>query len=248
MYDKAKEVKSTMEATVPDLIKRAAQHRELEEYQKAQECLDKIIRDDPENYLAWYEKSKLPIIQEDTVTVKGRVISLPQYQTLPLAEKSGYLQSCGFEIPEIQEIEERLKVPNLVANERIKYLKMAIRYAPEDVKNTYSVELNGLVTAKTVRSRRYKRAAIIIGLIALPVSVLVALVLLVFSGATFFQNILNIIITVITPYALSVVGMTLYAKAKNNDGATVLGFICNLLALIICNVSIVGAVILSIIK
>ena len=241
----ANEAESKDDASV--LLKRAAQHRELEEYGKAQERLDKILLDDPENFLAWYEKSKLPIVQEDTVTIKGRSVSLPQYQALPLAEKSDYLQRRGFDVPEIPEIQERLKTPCLIADERIMYLKMAVSYAPDGVKSGYADELNGLVAAKTAKYRRYRNAAVTVGLIALAASVFAALTLCAFSGSALFQRPLSIIAVLIVPYAVSVTGMTLYSRAKNSGGKTTAGFVSNLLALIICNLSIIGTVIFYIV-
>ena len=233
-----------MEESAPNLIEQAERHRELEEYQKAQGCLDRIIQDDPKNYLAWYEKSKLPIVQEDTVTVKGLNVSVIRYQALPLAEKNFYLERCGFEASDIPEIMERLHVQSLIANERVKYLKMAVRYAPEDVKRDYAVELNGLVTAKAARGRRYKWAAFIIGLVALPISGFVMYALWYFWNTPFFQAPLNVVFTLLISYAISITGMTLYVKAKNNDAVTKAGFITNLLALLLSNFSIISVVIL----
>ena len=46
-------------------LKRAAQCRELGDYRKAQEYLDVLIESDPENHMLWYEKSMLPIMQDD---------------------------------------------------------------------------------------------------------------------------------------------------------------------------------------
>jgi len=237
-----------------DLLKLAIQQKEIGEYEKAREYLDQIIRDEPENHLAWYEKSLLPIMQGDSVTIKSRNVSLSVYQRLPLAEKICYLQQCGFSAAEIPEIEARLNAPNLVAEQRVKYLKIAIRYAPEAEKINYTSELDTITGAAAEKSRRDKKAVRSIGLTALLVSVAVISVFGIIYGAALFKTpataatILAVIIALLIPYVLSVTGMTLYARARGRENGTALGLVSNFLALIISNLSIIGAVILFAVK
>lgn len=227
-----------------DVLKRAIQSREMGDYGKAQEYLDKLIEAEPENYLLWYEKSKLPIVQEDTVTVKNRSLSLMTYQRLSLPDKSNYLQQCGFEITELPDVESCLRVPNLMANQRAKYLRIAINYAPEKEKYVYTAELNTISAASEEKGHKDKKTVALIGIIALLVSVSIVFVFNAFHEASFFQMPMNVVILLLIPYVLSVTGMVLYTKAKNNGNPTVLGLVCNLIALIISNLSIINALIL----
>lgn len=231
-----------------NLLKRAIQCRELGDYGNAQRYLDKIIETNPENHLLWYEKSKLPIVQEDTITIKNRSLSLKAYQQLSLPNKSNYLQQCGFEITELSEIENCLSVPNLVANQQIKYLKMAISYAPENEKTIYIAELKAVTDISVERGNRDIRTIIVIGIIALLVSVTTAFVINTFYNTSFFRMPINGVIVLLIPYALSITGMVLYTKAKNNGNPTTIGLMCNLVALVISNLSIINAIILFITK
>jgi len=225
-------------------LKRAAQCRELGDYSKAQEYLDMLIESDPENHMIWYEKSMLPIVQEDIIAVKNRSLSLSTYQKLPLPEMSSYLQQCGFEITELPEVEACLRATNLVASQRTKYLKMAIRHAPEDVKSVYMAELSAITSASESKGRKDINAAVATGVIALLVSLLTVFVIYAYNSALFFRIPTNVIILLLIPYALSVTGMTLYTKAKNGGNSTAAGLASNLTALIISNLSIVNAAIL----
>ena len=227
-----------------NFLKRAIQCRELGDYGKAQRYLDKIIETYPENYLLWYEKSKLPIVQEDTVTIKNRSLSLTAYQQLSLPDKSNYLQQCGFEITELPEIEGCLSVPNLVAKQRTKYLKMAIGYAPENEKSVYLTELKTITDISIARGKNDIKAVILIGIIALLASLSTVFVLNAFFNASFFRMPMNWVIVLLIPYTLSVVGMVSYTKAKNSGNYTVFGLVCNLVALVISNLSIVNTIIL----
>ena len=231
-----------------NLLKRAVQSRAIGDYDKAKEYLDRLIETDPENHTLWYEKSKLPIVQEDNVIIRSRNVSLSTYQKLSLAEKNDYLQQCGFEIAEVTEIEDYLKVPHLVALQRNKYLKMAIRYAPEQEKLIYEAELNTLILSDEKRKQTDKWAAIILGLIALPIAIATVLSIMLFPNAMLFKVPMLVIITLLVPYILSVVGMTFSSKAKSNGAATVLGFVCNLFALIISNLTIINAIFLFLVK
>ena len=231
-----------------NLLKRAMQYKELGDYCNAQGYLDKMIEADPENHLLWYEKSKLPIVQEDTITIKNRSLSLKSYQQLSLPDKSNYLQQCGFEITEFPEIEGCLNVPNLVANQRIKYLKMAINYAPENEKYIYATELKAITDISIERGNRDIRNIILIGIIALLASVTTVFILNTFYNTSFFRMPINGIIILLIPYALSITGMVLYTKAKNNGNSTTIGLICNLVALVISNLTIINAIILFFVK
>ena len=231
-----------------NLLKRAIQCRELGDYGKAQEYLDKMIEADPENHLLWYEKSKLPIVQEDTITIKNRSLSLNSYQQLSLPNKSNYLQQCGFEITELPEIEGCLRVPNLVANQRIKYLKMAISYAPENEKSIYIAELKAITDISIEKGNKDVRAIILIGIIALLASVTTVFVLNTFYYTSFFRMPMNLVIIILIPYALSITGMVLYTRAKNSGNSTTIGLMCNLVALVISNLSIINAIILLLAK
>ena len=227
-----------------NLLKRAIQYKELGDYCNAQGYLDKMIEADPENHLLWYEKSKLPIVQEDTITIKNRSLSLSFYQKLSLLNKRTYLQQCGFEITEFPEIEDCLNVPNLVANQRIKYLKMAISYAPANEKYIYIAELKAITDIHIERGNKELRAIIVIGIIALLASVTTVFVLNTFYNMSFFHMPINGVIVLLIPYALSITGMVLYTKAKNNGNSTTIGLICNLVALVISNLTIINAIIL----
>lgn len=227
-----------------NLLKRAIQSRSIGAYSKAQEYLDKLIETEPESHLLWYEKSKLPILQEDSITIRSRTISLTTYQRLPLADKNNYLQQCGFDIAEIPEIEGHLSVPNLVAAQRDKYLKLAIIYAPEKEAAIYTAELDTIAATITERNRKNTRAAVFMGLIALCISVAGILLLNTFYKTPFFQMPMNVVIVLLVSYTLSVTGMVLYTKTKNNGNGTTMGLVLNLLALIISNLSIINTIIL----
>ena len=231
-----------------NLLKRAIQCRSIGDYVKAQECLDALLETDPENHMLWYEKSKLPIIQEDNIFIRNRNVSLSTYQRLPLAEKSCYLQQCGFDIAEATEIEGSLRIPNLVAKQRVKYLRMAIGYAPESEMAIYTAELDAIAASNAERNLKEIKAAVLIGVIALIVVIATVLLLNNFYSASFFQIPMNTVIVLLVPYTLSVTGMVLYSKAKNNGNSTVAGLVCNLLALVISNLTIINAVILFVAK
>jgi len=242
------EMAKDMDAGSPDQLKRAIQYSGLGDYAKAQEYLDRMLETEPENHLLWYEKSKLPIVQEDNITVKSRSVSFSTYLRLPLAEKSDYLQRCGFEISEIPEVEGLLRAPNLIADQRVRYLNMAISCAPEKERAAYKSELDTLAAHAKEKRRFDIRAVILAGSIALLLAVLAVTLLNVYFDAWFFQNLILTIITLVVPYALSVVSMTLYTKARNNGNYTAFGFVCSLLALIISNLAIINALILFLTK
>ena len=231
-----------------NLLKRAIQCREIGDYSKAQDYLNEMIEDDPENYLLWYEKSKLPIVQEDTVTIKNRTISFSTYQKLPLADKNTYLQGCGFGITELPEIEGCLKVPAIVESQRIQYLKMAIAYAPEDIKSIYLFELKAITDTFLERGIKEKEAAISIGVIALFVSMAAVFVLNSSNAASITKIFINQVIFLSISYILSITGMVLYTKAKSNGKHTVAGLVCNLIALVISNLSIINAILVHFFK
>ena len=231
-----------MDNNSQDLLKRAMQCRELGEYSKAQEYLDRLIEVEPENHLLWYEKSKLPILQEDTIIINSRTLSMSIYQRLSLPDKSNYLQQCGFGIEELPDVESNLSVPLLVENQRIKYLKMAIIHAPEQEKIVYMAELNSIIHESEDKGRKAIKATVSIGIISLLATVTAAFVFNTFRSAAIFQTPINLLILLLIPYALSVTGMVLYTKAKNLGNSTVIGLVCNLIALIISNLSIVNAI------
>ena len=166
-----------MSESASQLLKRAMQHKDLKEYKKAQEYIDLLLEADPENHIAWYEKSTLPIIQEDTITVRNRSVSLSVYQRLPLPDRSSYLQQCGFDITDLLDMESSLRAPNLITEQNARYLKMAIRYAPEQEKIIYEAELNAIALSDETRKRAERQTVIVLGLVALPISVVVALFL-----------------------------------------------------------------------
>ena len=227
-----------------NLLKRAVQCRTIGDYGKAKEYLDKLLEADPENHTIWYEKSKIPIVQEDNITIRSRNVSLSTYQKLSLAEKNYYLQQCGFDISEITEIESSLKIPNLVAEQRIKYLKMAISYTPESEIAVYTAELATIAAAAAEKSQKDTKMAVFVGVIALIINVAMFLLINNFHNTAFFQMPMNTLIVLLIPYALSVIGMVLYTKAKNGGNGTVSSLVCNLLSLIISNLTIINTIFL----
>ena len=229
-------------------LTRAMQCSGLGDYAKAQEYLDQMLESNPDNYLLWYEKSKLPIVQEDSVTIKNRTISLFAYMGLTVTEKNDYLQWSGFGISELPEVESFLRVPNLVADQRIRFLKMAIACAPEKEQSEYKAELNAIIAHAKERKRKDIHAAILVGSIALVFAVLAVLSLNFIIGAWFSKRLLYMMMAIVIPYALSILGMSLYTKARNNGNPTAIGLVCNLLALIISNLAIINALVLFFMK
>jgi tetratricopeptide (TPR) repeat protein len=230
------------------LLKRAAQYKDMSDYNKSQECLDKILENDPENHLAWYEKSKLPIVQEDIVSYKGRNVSLSRYLQYTLFGRDIYLQQCGFEPTEVQRVKNYLNVPNLLGKQRFKYLEMAIRYSPDNEKIIYESERTSIIAENKKKSEKDNIRILAIGITALITTVLAILKSSFFNIVLDSGAVINTIMMFVIPYVLSITGMVLYAKAKNNADRTIAGFICNLLALILSVLSMILVFVLFLIK
>ena len=137
----------------------------------------------------------------------------------------------------------------MAAGQRLKYLKMAIAYAPEREKAVYTAEFAAITGYAEKRKRKDIRAAVSVGALAMIIAAVSSgLSLNNFYGGRFFQTPANTLIALTIPYALSVTGMSLYVKAKNNGNTTTAGLVMSLLALIISNISVVGAIIRFFIK
>ena len=88
-----------MNINTNDALKRAAQCRELGDYSKAQEYLDMLRESDPENHMLWYEKSRLPIVQEEinAVVATGAIAMLVSLLTVFVI--NAYNSAPFFRIP-----------------------------------------------------------------------------------------------------------------------------------------------------
>jgi len=232
-----------MNIPVDELMQQALRHKTLGQPAQAQSCLDQVLADDPENYAAWYEKSKLAIVQNDDVTLDGHVVSLTRYQSLVSADRRDYLQQCGFGTAQIDDIEVRLRQPALLAAQRLRFLHMAIQTAPHDAAQRYQAELDHLDAAARSERRHDVRVVAWTGLIGLVVAILAAVSVTWFWTASPQPAVLRPVVALIVAYALSVMGMVCYARARDRLNATALGLAINLVALIVTNLSVIALII-----
>lgn len=217
------------------------------DYQKATQYLNEILDADPENARAWYEKAKLPVLQEDIVIIQGCSISVSKYQSLDVTQKSAYLRQCGFTHVQALDVESLLGLNLLIEKEHIKYLENAVRFAKNE-KPKYEKELTELKAKHNKRGEREKKIAITIGSIALP---LVAIILGNLFYAFFQMGLPYLIFSTaicIVPYVLSVIGIAFYAKVKHEGNNTNTGLTLTFLSLIFSNITLISGIIFLIIK
>jgi len=225
------------------LLHEALVHERLGEQAKARDCLDALLLQEPDNHLAWYQKSKLLVLQSDDVNLDGHVVSVARYQSLPLAEKRDYLQQCGFDVVDIDHAEARLRQPNLLAAQRRRFLNMAAQTAPAQAARFYLNELAGLDTEAANQHRHDSRTILSVGLAGLVVAILAAVtVVLRWSAGSPFG--LPWSIACLTgAYILSVTGMSLYVRARDRLSTTPAGLAVNLIALVLVILSVVVLII-----
>ena len=225
------------------LLHEAMVHERLGEPALARDCLDKLLLQEPDNHLAWYQKSKLAVLQSDDVSLDGRIVSVARYQSLPLALRRDYLQQCGFDVVDIDNAEARLRQPNLLAEQRLQFLNMAAQTAPAEAARFYKDELAALDVEADNRRRRDNRTVLSVGLAALVVSVLTAVtVVLRWVAGTPFGLPWSIAFLA-AAYVLSVVGMSLYVHARGKLSATPAGLAVNLVALVLAILSVIALII-----
>ena len=100
----------------------------------------------------------------------------------------------------------------------------------------------------TMRRNENKDAAISIEVIALFASMAVVFVLNSSNAASITKIFINQVIFLSIPYILSITGMVLYTRTKSNGKHTVVGLVCNLIALVISNLSIINAILVRFFK
>jgi len=232
-----------MTETSDTLLHEAMVHERLGEQAKARDCLDALLRQDPDNHLAWYQKSKLAVLQSDDVSLDGHIVSVARYQSLPLALRRDYLQQCGFDIVDIENAEARLRQPNLLAEQRLRFLNMAVQTAPAEAARFYRDELATLDVQAANRRRHDQRTVLLVGLAALVVSVLAAVTVALRWSAGTPIGLPWAIALLVVAYVLSVVGMSLYVHARDKLGATPAGLAVNLIALVLAILSVVALII-----
>jgi len=238
MSNNVKELRtSTITSQATNWLQQAQTYETLEQYQQAQALIDQALAVDQRNHLAWYEKSRLPIMQTDAVMISGRAVSLSRYLALDLSQQHDYLRQCGFPETQIADAQSRLLLPNLLVAQRVRFLRMAVQTAPDDQASQYQAELDALVAGGKTSRRRDTVVVVILGLIALVCATAAGLALL--SGLLHGIGLLALAL----PYALSVAGMACYSAAHERLHSTTAGLVLNLLALLISNALAIGAIV-----
>ena len=236
-----------MEQDIQSLFKKSDFYIAMGDYKKANQYLIEILEKDPKNARAWYEKAKLPILQEDTVIIEGCSISVSKYEGLDVTQKTSYLQQCGLTPSQALDGVIYLRVNLLIEKEHLRYLENAVRYA-KDEKVKYEKEFAELIAKHNNRGESEKKVAIIMGTVALPLVVII-LGNLVFSfiNADLPYLIFSKAICVV-PYVLSVIGIAFYAKVKYEGNNTKTGLILTFLSLTLSSVALIVGVVFLILK
>ena len=236
-----------MEQDIQSLFKKSDFYIAMGDYKKANQYLIEILEKDPKNARAWHEKSKLPILQEDTVIIEGCSISVSKYEGLDVTQKTSYLQQCGLTPSQALDGVIYLRVNLLIEKEHLRYLENAVRYA-KDEKVKYEKEFAELIAKHNNRGESEKKVAIIMGTTALPLVVII-LGNLVFSfiNADLPYLIFSKAICVV-PYVLSVIGIAFYAKVKYEGNNTKIGLILTFLSLTLSSVALIMGVVFLILK
>ena len=141
-----------MEKETQNLFKKADFAAAIGDYQNAKQMLDEILAQDSENAKAWYEKSKLPVLQEDAVVIQGCNVSVSKYQSLDTTQKARYLQQCGLPYSQALDGDSLLQINILIEKERIKYLEKAVKYTKSE-KTKYKKELSKLKAKNSKRGQ-----------------------------------------------------------------------------------------------
>jgi len=230
------------------LLHEALLHERLGEPAKARDCLDKLLLHDPDNHLAWYQKSRLALLQSDDVSLDGHIVSIARYQSLPTAERRDYLRQCGFDIVDIDDAEARLRLPNLLADQRMRFLSMAAQIAPPASARLYRAEISTLTKRSDDSRRRDHRVVLSVGLAALLVAIAAAVTVALswFPGASYSQ--FWCAAPLLAAYVLSITGMSAFVHARDRLNATPTGLAVNLAALVVAILSVVTLIIHLIIK
>jgi hypothetical protein len=236
-----------MELEVQSLLKKSNISFTTGEYQRAKEYLDDILLIDSNNAEAWYEKSKLPILQEDTIIIEGCSISVSQYYNCDVSNKLSYLQQCGLSLSKAISSEHQFQYNILIEKEHLKYLKMAVSCATSN-QDIYKSELESLIAKQNNKGLKETRVSVRVGLITLPFIILVLsfLIYVILNIETRYLMFINI--GSIIPYALSIIGLTFYTKVKQEGKKTKMGFTTNVVSLILSNITIITSVIFLIIN
>jgi hypothetical protein len=216
-------------------------------YKEASQHLDDILTIDYTNSQAWYEKSKLPILQEDIVIIYGCCVSVSKYHGCDITQKSPYLRQCGLSLTKALKCENYLQYDILIEKEHIKYLENAVRYNTS-VNKDYENKLIILNENYEKRGKSQKKVALIMGIVALPIilAVITSLIYSIFQSK--ISNFIFINIICIAPYILSVLGLYFYTKVINERNKTKIGLTTNLISLIFSNITIIISIIFLIIK
>lgn len=235
------------EDIIQGLLKKAAYHSGIGEYREAGEYFNSVLETDPENAGAWYGKSKLPILQEDTVVYNGCSISISRMQALDPGGKTIYLQQCGVTPSQIVDADNYLQVNRLIESERLKYMEKAVRFADEN-RAIYEKEFEQLRRQVEERGIKEDRLSVIFGIITLPV-ILVVMANLIYSFANSgYPSLIASVAFCLIPYILSVVGMSFLSKAKREGKNSTAGSALNIVSLTLSNACLILGVIFLIIK
>ena len=236
-----------MKQEFQDLLKKAEYYITIGDFQKAKQHLDSILEVDTEIAEAWYQKTKLPFLQEDIIVYRGVSLSVSKIQSLDVTERINYYRQSGIMPLRTLETDILLNVDFLIEKEHIKYLEKAVAVA-KDKKEEYQNELKELKEKHLARGQNEIKVTKAIGYITLPtITILFANLIFAFLKMGLPYLIVSLSVSIV-PYVLSIIGLILYTKAKHEYKNSTVGFVFSIVNLLMCNIVLIVGVIFIILK
>ena len=164
--------------------KRAIHLIERNEYRHANDVLNEILHDDPAESRAWFYKSLLPILEQESVLYCGCYINLTVYKSLTKNDAiTEYLNQCGLPKYKHSRFRRFYGSADLLYEQQMKFIDKAIENAIPTRAEFFKAEKEKIIERQKRKEKR--KTAANIGLLCGFVGVIV--IALLFSSGLVFR-------------------------------------------------------------
>jgi DNA-directed RNA polymerase subunit RPC12/RpoP len=112
---------------IEKLYRRAYELVQNHKFVQANKVLNEIIEEDPKQSLAWYLKSMLPILEQESIIWRGRFVNLNIYARLTTNKQAvEYLRGCGLGWLARKHFRDFYRSKDFLFEQRVEFIDNAI--------------------------------------------------------------------------------------------------------------------------
>ena len=160
--DSIKEVllEKLAEAKIEDKFDKAKHFILRGQYKSAKEVLDQILVKEPKLARAWFLKSVLPVLEQDSVLFKGHYVNLSRISKMTKVEEVyDYLKTVGVPFYQRRSFIRWYQSNDFLYEQQIKFLEKAIEFSQGEERAQYETEMKLLVAEQ---KRKLKKDTLVV--------------------------------------------------------------------------------------